>query len=93
MGGLRSSSGAFSVRLRSLPFEIMLGTLGCWVRRLLFVSYAISLEEVPSELGVALFYASVLRFPDKDELSEEDARCIAVALHDSEANLLALSLC
>ena len=34
---VRSSSGASSVRLRSLPFEFMFDTLDCRVRRLLFV--------------------------------------------------------
>jgi len=34
---LRSSSGASSVRLRSLPFEFMFDSLDCRVRRLLFV--------------------------------------------------------
>ena len=34
---------------------------------------------MPSELGMALSYATMLRFPDEDELSVEGACCIAVA--------------
>ena len=42
-------------------------------------AYEIPLEKYPSELGMALSHAIMLRFPDEDELRVQDACCIAVA--------------
>ena len=46
---------------------------------LIDAAYEIPLEKYPSELGMALSHAIMLRFPDEDELRVQDACCIAVA--------------